>query len=110
MTSYALSSPKLRVIFGDPERSETWEDVEVQSIGKDIQDAEELLARNQLGKLVDVPISGTAAIAYYALRRTGRRNGDWAKFQNEYIEIQTVDAGDAVDPTNPEPGNGRRPI
>jgi hypothetical protein len=109
MTSYVLSSPKLRVIFGDPERTETWEGVEVQTIGRDMQDAEELLARNGLGKLVDVPIGGTAALAYYALRRTGRRGGDWDKFQNEYIEVQTVEVGDAADPTKTGHGNGLLP-
>lgn len=105
----ALSSPKLRVIFGDGERSDTWEAVEVQTIGRDMQDAEELLARNGLGKLVDVPINGTVAAAYYAMRRTGKRSGDWAKFQSEYLEIQTVEDVDAVFPTPQDQKNGQSP-
>jgi hypothetical protein len=100
MSGIALSSPKLRVVFGNPEHdSATWEAVEVQTIGRDMQDAEELLARNNLGKLVDMPIAGSAAAAYYALRRTGKRGGDWATFQNEYIEVQAVDGQVVADPT-----------
>jgi hypothetical protein len=71
-----------------------------------MQQAEELLARNGLGKLVDVPITGTAAAAYYALRRTGKRAGDWATFQSEYIEITTVGDAELADPTNRAAGNG----
>jgi hypothetical protein len=102
----ALSSPRLRVVFGDPERSETWEAIEVQTIGRDLQDAEELLARNGLGKLVDVPIAASAAAAYYALRRTGRRSGDWAKFQSEYLDISSIGDVDVADPTQPGHANG----
>lgn len=104
---YALSSPRLRVIFGDPEEPDTWEAVEVQTIGRDMQDAEELLARNKLGKLVDMPIAGSAAAAYYALKRTGKRTNDWAQFQREYIDISAVDDGLAVDPTHPALENGQ---
>ena len=104
----ALSSPKLRVIFGDAERSETWEAIEVQTTGRDMQQAEELLARNGMGKLVDVPINGTVAAAYYAMRRTGKRGGDWAQFQNEYIDIAPVeDPQDVIFPTQTEARNGR---
>lgn len=109
MSGIALSSPRLRVIFGNPEHdADTWEAVEVQTIGRDMQDAEELLARNNLGKLVDMPITGSACAAYYALRRTGRRSGDWATFQNEYIEVQPVDGQVIVDPMKTAPENGQR--
>ena len=102
----ALSSPRMRVVFGDAERSETWEAVEVQTIGRDMQQAEELLARNGLGKLIDVPVTGSAAAAYYALRRTGKRAGDWAVFQSEYLDISVVGDVDAADPTNQAARNG----
>ena len=105
--SIALSSPRLRVIFGDPEEPDTWDIIEVQTIGRDMQDAEELLARNQLGKLVDMPITGSAAAAYYALKRTGKRAGDWAKFQSEYIDIASVDDGVVADPTRTALENGQ---
>jgi hypothetical protein len=96
----------MRVIFGDPDDSDTWEVIEVQTIGRDMQDAEELLARNKLGRLVDLPIAGSAAAAYYALKRTGKRAGDWEKFQSEYIDISAIDTGLAVDPTHPARENG----
>lgn len=105
--SVALSSPRLQVIFGDPEARETWEIIEVQTIGRDMQDAEELLARNGLGKLVDMPITGSAAAAYYALKRTGKRAGDWATFQAEYIDISAVEAGVVADPSLTALANGR---
>jgi hypothetical protein len=102
----ALSSPRMRIVFGDAERSETWEAIDVQTIGRDMQQAEELLARNGLGKLVDVPVSGSAAVAYYALKRTGKRAGDWAAFQSEYLDVAALDDGDAADPTKQEARNG----
>jgi hypothetical protein len=109
MSGIALSSPRLRVIFGNAEQdSESWEAVEVQTIGRDMQDAEELLARNNLGKLVDMPIAGSAAAAYYALKRTGKRAGDWDAFQREYIEVQAVDNQVIADPTQTAPANGQR--
>ena len=108
MSGIALSSPRLRVIFGNPEHdADTWESVEVQTIGKDMQEAEELLARNGLGKLTDMPITGSACAAYYALRRTGKRAGDWATFQREYIEVQPVDGQVIADPTKTAPENTR---
>jgi hypothetical protein len=108
--SIALSSPKLRVVFGNPEHdAETWEAVEVQTIGRDMSDAEELLARNGLGKLTDLPINGAVATAYYALKRTGKRAGDWAAFQDEYIEVTPVDGQVIADPTRTAPESGPLP-
>lgn len=108
MSGIALSSPRLRVIFGNAEHdSDSWEAVEVQTIGRDMQDAEEMLARNGLGRLTDMPITGSACAAYYALKRTGKRAGDWDTFQREYIEVQPVDGQVIADPTKTAPENGR---
>lgn len=105
----ALSSPRLRVVFGDVERPDDWVSVDVQTIGRDMMMAEELLARNGLGKMADVPIAGSAAAAYYALKRTGKRPGDWEAFQSEYLDIQAVDDGELADPTRKGRGNGLPP-
>jgi len=99
MSGIALSSPRLMVVFGDVDKPDAWESIEVQTIGRDMMQAEELLARNGLGKMADVPIAGSAAAAYYALKRTGKRPGDWNAFQNEYLDIQAVEDAHVVDPT-----------
>jgi hypothetical protein len=100
-----LTTPHYRVVFGDPDDPETWTEVEVQSITRDITAAETLWGVKHWGKMLDSPVKAMAVSAYYALRRTGQIEGDWDSFEAAYLDIDQV-AADVVDPTPPgaDPG------
>ena len=101
-----LNSPKYKVVFGDPEDDETWTELDVQAITRDITAAETMFATSRWGKMLDSPVKAMAVSAYFALRRTGRIEGDWASFEAAYIDIGQVEV-EAVDPTPPglDPGS-----
>jgi hypothetical protein len=97
-----LSSPRYRVILGDPEDPDTWAELEVQSITRDIASAETLFANHKSwGKPLDSAIKLTAVSSFYALIRTGQITGSWDAFESTLIEV-TQAGVDAVDPTSPE--------
>jgi hypothetical protein len=93
-----LSSPRYRVILGDPEQPDTWRALEVQAITRDMQGAEELFARHKWGKPQDQPIRMVAVSAYLALRRSGQIEGSWDDFDAAYLDVDQVSV-DAIPPT-----------
>lgn len=95
-----LKSPRYRVVLGDPDDPESWQELEVQALTRDLQMAEGLFARHKWGKPMDQAIKMTAVSAYYALRRTGQIDGSWESFEQTYLEVSEVDV-DEVDPTRP---------
>ena len=96
-----LTTPRYRVVFGDPEDPESWSEVEVQAITRDITAAESLWAQRHWGKMLESPVKAMAVSAYFALKRSGQIEGDWDAFERAYIDIDQV-AADVVDPTPPE--------
>lgn len=96
-----LTTPHYRVVFGDPEDPDTWTELDVQAITRDITAAETLWSQRHWGKMLDSPVKAMAVSAYFALRRTGQIEGEWDSFEAAYIDIDQVGA-DAVDPTPPE--------
>lgn len=97
-----LNSPRYRVILGDPEDPDTWSELEVQSITRDIASAETLFANHKSwGKPLDSAIKLTAVSAFYALIRTGQITGSWDAFEESFIEVSTAEVT-TVDPTRPE--------
>lgn len=96
-----LSSPRYRVVLGDPADPASWAEFDVQSMTRDIAAAEALFARHKWGKTIDSPIKLTEACAFYALTRSGEISGSWEAFDARFIEVAQVE-GDAVDPTPPD--------
>lgn len=98
-----LSSPRYRVVMGDFNDPDTWQEVEVQALTRDLQMAEGLFAKHKWGKPSDQAIKLTAVSAYYAMRRCGliEQTTSWEAFEQSYLEV--TEAGvDEVDPTQPE--------
>jgi hypothetical protein len=90
------------VILGDPEDPDSWSELEVQSITRDIASAETLFANHKSwGKPLDSAIKLTAVSAFYALIRTGQITGSWDAFETSFIEVSQVETT-TVDPTPPE--------
>lgn len=100
-----LSSPKLRVILGDPENPDSWSVLEVQTIGRDTVSAETYFGVKKIGRPIDHPVRSLVAMAYYAMVRTGKYSGPLDEFESEYVEIQPLDSDDAF-PTDPGPVPG----
>jgi hypothetical protein len=105
MGAVRLTSPRYRVVLGDVDDPDTWTEVEVQAITRDLTTAEAVLFRQKLGKPQDSPIRFTAIAAWAALRRTGVIEGTWEQFEAGYLEIGEAGA-DAIPPTEPgaDPG------
>lgn len=95
-----LSSPQLRVVLGNPADPDTWAEVEVQTMTRDLAAAETLFGQRKWGKVADHSIKFLAAAAYYALRRTGQVDGSWDDFDASWIEVTEVEATES-DPTQP---------
>jgi hypothetical protein len=101
-----LSSPRYRVVVGDWDDETTWRELEVQSLGRDLQMAESLFARHKdWGRPTENAIKLQAVAAFYALRRTGQVDGSWDAFESAYLEV--TEAGqEVVGPTEPGPEPG----
>lgn len=109
-TPIKLSTPRFRVVLGDADAPDTWAELIVQAIGRDLQAAETLFHRRKWGAPTSQAIKFQAAAAYYALRRTGRIEGEWEQFEGAYLEVSEADddgddadSGDGVGPTVPAP-------
>jgi hypothetical protein len=100
-----LSTPHYRVVFGDPDDPESWTELDVQAITRDITAAETMWGVQHWGKMLDSPVKAMAVSAYFALKRTGQIEGDWASFEAAYIDIGQIGVDD-VDPTDPGPAPG----
>jgi hypothetical protein len=100
-----LESPRLRIVMGDPEKPDEWTAVEVQVIGRDTTAAETLFGVQRWGRTMDHPVRSLAAMAYYAMLRTGNYQGPFEKFESEYMEVVPLGITE-VFPTEPghEPG------
>jgi hypothetical protein len=94
-----LISQRYRIVFGDPNDPDTWTELEAQSITRDVTAAETLFGVRKWGATTDHQVKVAAVTAYYALLRNGLIEGDWASFENAYIDIQAI-GSDAVDPTD----------
>lgn len=94
-----LQSPRYRVVVGDPEQPDTWQELTVQALTRDLADAEQLFGKRKWGSPGDMPIKLTAVSAFCALRRTGQIQGTWDQFEAQYLEV-TEDGSDAVGPTD----------
>lgn len=100
-----LSSPRLRVVVGNPADESTWQEMRVQSINRDQLEAEKELLDGKRGAFTDHPILVLTAIAYAALRRTGKLTaGSLKDFEAGCIDLEAID--ELVDPTRPEPDPG----
>lgn len=90
-----LKSPRYRVLIGDPEASEdTWQEFEVQVIGRDNARAETIFTRNKWGKMLDHPILFQDLTAWCALTRRGLIELSWDEFRDTYIEVAGADDED----------------
>lgn len=91
-----LSTPRLTIVLGDPERPESWEQLEVQTIGRDIQAAEELLGKLKRGTFGDNPITAQTMLAYFAARRSGLipAGTTWPEFQELYLEVKQAETSE----------------
>lgn len=100
-----LSTPRVKVVLGDPDDPDTWEETEVQTIGRDLQAVEELLGQLKRGAFGANPIAAQAMAGYFAMRRTGRIDAGmtWPEFEASYLEVADV-AAEPVGPTPPAPG------
>lgn len=86
-----LRSPKYRVILGDPADPGSWEEVEIQSMTRDLAAAEAHYQRRRWGDPSATPIRLTAVAAYQALLRAGMVSGTWEDFERSYVEVSTAD-------------------
>lgn len=90
-----LSSPKLRVVIGDPADASTWRQYVVQTVNKDHLRAEAQLAARK-GDVTSEPIHMLTAAAFHALKRSGQlQQGNYAVFEEGCIDIDTVDEAPA---------------
>lgn len=113
-TPIRLSTPRFRVVLGEADNPDTWQELTVQAIGRDLQAAETLFHRRKWGPASGQAIRFQAAAAFYALRRTGQVEGEWEAFEAGYLEVSDADdsddtvgdGGDMVGPTVPGPGSG----
>lgn len=101
-----LQSPRLVVILGNPEDPDSWQDVEVQTIGRDMEMVETRFARDKRSPS-DYPVSFQRWIGYYALKRTGAIEATLSPEDYELGLIETQTAGmSTVPPTDAEAGDG----
>jgi len=100
-----LSSPRLRVVLGDPDDPATWKTEEVQTIGRDTVATETLFGVQKIGRTIDHPVRSLVAMGYYALVRTGKYQGPFDQFERDYIELQPL-GNDQAFPTEPGPVPG----
>lgn len=104
-----LTTPRLRVVLGDPEDESTWTELHVQTIGRDVQATEELLGQLKRGTFSSSPIAAQAMLAYFASRRSGQVEPGmtWPQFQETYLEVSDVaadtDPADGDDAAGPTP-------
>lgn len=98
MPNVTLRSPKYRVVLGDPDNPETWQEIEVQAITRDLTAAEEVFGRHKWGKAQDSPMRFSAVAVWCALRRTGIISESWEAFEAGYVEIGEA-GSDAATPT-----------
>ncbi|HXJ64920.1 MAG TPA: hypothetical protein VNN79_14285 [Actinomycetota bacterium] len=103
-----LKSPRLRVVIGDVELPDTWQEYEVQTMGRDQTRAESLLAKNKLGTAQQNPIKLADLTAWAALVRTGQIDLTWNQFLATYIEVTGGDDDEesGAVPTRPAPEAG----
>lgn len=94
-TNIKLTSPKLRVVMGNPDDESTWTEHEVQTMGRDSTAAETLMGVQKYGRTTDHPVLFMVAMAYYAMLRNGAFAGPWDDFQNAYIEITGIGEDEA---------------
>ena len=95
-----LTSPRYRVVLGDPDDEATWQEVEVQALTRDIQHAEQMFVQRRWGKPADQPVKITAVAAYCALLRKGLISGTWEEFEQSYLEVGEA-GSDEIPPTEP---------
>jgi hypothetical protein len=100
-----LTSPKLRVILGDPDQPDTWRAEDVQTIGRDITSTETLFGVQKIGRPADHPVRSITATAYFGLVRTGKYQGSFDQFETDYVEISPIGQDEAF-PTEPGPVPG----
>ncbi len=103
-----LKSPRYRVVLGDVDDPDTWEEFEVQAIGADQVRAESIFARRKWGQINDFRVKFADLSAWCALTRTGQLDATWEQFQDLYIEVtgaEDDEEGDTV-PTRPAPEAG----
>lgn len=103
-TNIKLTSPKLAIVTGDPDDDSTWEEFEVQTIGRDSIMAETLGGVQKWGRVQDHSMRYLSAMGYYAMMRRGAFSGSYEDFENATIEIRPVGADNAFPTvTGPEP-------
>ena len=102
-----LSSPRLRVVMGDVELPDTWEEIIVQTVGRDRSRAEQMIAWSKWGKIDEGNIFRLQELmGWYALTRSRRiPEMEFDTFLDAYLEIEVLDE-DSVRPTPPGPAPG----
>lgn len=90
------------VFLGNAEDESTVTEHHVVAIGADVQRVEALFAGHGWGEVSKRPITAAAAMAYYALVRTGAFTGTFAEFEGAYIEVQP-EGQQTVNPTDAAP-------
>jgi hypothetical protein len=107
-----LSSPKFRVVLGDPNDpndEDAWQEVEVQSMTRDIAAAEQLFRQRKWGPTTEQGIRMMAVTAWQALRRNHLIDAttSWERFEASYVDLEAVEDDDAEEgPTPPAPEAG----
>jgi len=107
MATPRLQNPRLTIVLGDVEDESTWEEHQVQTLGRDWQAVEEQFGRRKWGPISSRNITAQAMLGYYALRRTGRipAGFTWEDFEAAYLEVANAEL-ENVSPTEPAPEAG----
>lgn len=97
-----LTTYKFNIALGDAENPRF---VSVQSVGRDVQQAERYFAQRGWGKTDSRPMTSAAVVAWAALTRIGEYHGDFDQFEMEYLEVVPESSPAAV-PTEAAPAAG----
>lgn len=103
-----LTTPRFRIVLGDPEESDSWVELTVQAIGVDMQMAEAQFKRHGWGAFTEQPLRYQALVAWFAARRRGLIADTYEEFEGSYLEVSRLDTEevDEVTPTRPAPTAG----
>jgi len=94
-----LTTYIFRVAFGDPENPRV---IDVRTVGRDVQQAEQFFAKKGWGKTESRPMTAAAVTAWAALHRAGQYPGDFDAFEAEYLEVSPQESV-PVRPTDAAP-------
>ena len=94
------------LVLGDVDLPDTWTELEVQSLTRDLGFAEQHFARHKLGKATEHAILFQELVVWHAITRTNVLDVPFNQF--DYLEITALDDDelDGVSPTPPDPESG----